>query len=136
MIITAGRAPTILTVPVSEAAAQVNLLSGMKLQNYKTGGHIDVFLDRFEVYCNGANMHESKKSSCLLNALDEVTFRIITKELPQADKCDVEVIKQYMKNRFLPPHGEGQLCLLFRNCKQEENQDLQSFYTELLAKGA
>ena len=41
-----------------------------------------------------------------------------------------------MKNRFLPPQGEGKLRLLFINCKQEDNQELQTFYTKLLAKGA
>ena len=41
-------------------------------------------------------MHESNKSSCLLNVglLNEVTLRIIIKEAPQAYKCDVDVIKQ------------------------------------------
>ena len=94
LMMAAGGTPTMSIVLINEAAAQVNFWSSMKLQNYKTGGDIEVFLDRFKVYCNGVNMHESKKTSCLLNALDEVTFRIITKELPQAYKCDVEVVKQ------------------------------------------
>ena len=106
MMMAAGGALIISTLPVNGAEAKVNFSSSMKLQNYKTGGDIEVFLDRFEVYCNGVNMHESKNSSCLFHSLDKVTFRIITKELPQAYKCDDEVIKQYMKNKFLPPHGE------------------------------
>ena len=40
-----------------------------------------------------------------------------------------------MLQRFQPPQSEGRLRLMFRNCKQEKDQDLQTFYTDLLTKG-
>ena len=81
-------------------------------------------------------MPQSKKASCLLSALDDVTFRIVNKELNENDRRNVNTIKAHMRKRFTPPHRDGQMRLLFRNCKQEPGQDLQSFYTELLSKGS
>ena len=87
--------------------------TGMKLQNFKTGGDIEVFLDRFDVFCDGINMPESKKASCLLSALDDVTFRIVNKELHENDRRNVNKIKAHMCKRFTPPHGMGNCVCCF-----------------------
>ena len=132
-----GTLSTLTTVPMPAPATQahVNFTGGIKLQNYKSGNDIEVFLARYDVYCESVNMPEIKKVSCLLNALDETTFRIVSKELPHATRYTIQQIKDYMLQRFQPPQSEGQLRLMFRNCKQEKDQDLQTFYTDLLTRG-
>ena len=123
------------TMPVPATSTQLNFTGGIKLQSYKSGNDIEVFIARYDVYCESVNIPEIKKVSCLLNALDETTFRIVSKELPQATRYTIQQIKDYMLQRFQPPQSEGQLQLMFRNCKQEKDQDLQTFYTDLLTKG-
>ena len=40
-----------------------------------------------------------------------------------------------MLQRFQPLQSEGKLRFMFRNCKKAKNQELQTFYTDLLTKG-
>ena len=46
----------------------------------------------------------------------------------------MKTLKAYMKRRFEPPRGPGQLRLLFRQSKQEANQNMKTLYTDLLDK--
>ena len=111
----------------------MNLTGGMKIMQYKTGGDVDTFLERFNIYCSGMSIPPHRQASVLLHSLDEPSFRVICRELTEDEKGDINVVKEHMKKRFSPTHGEGQLRLLFRHYKQD-SQDLQSFYTELLVK--
>ena len=111
----------------------MNLTGGMKIMQYKTGGDVDTFLERFNIYCSGMSIPPHRQASVLLHSLDEPSFRVICRELTEEEKGDINVVKEHMKKRFSPTHGEGQLRLLFRQYKQD-SQDLQSFYMELLVK--
>ena len=108
----------------------------MKMTTYKAGGDIEVFIEKFKVYCSGMNVHCSRQANVLLHSLDETTFRIITKELTELERQDVNLIIEHLKKRFMAPEGIGNLRLQFRQYKQSASQDLQSNYTELLDKAA
>ena len=110
----------------------MNLTFGMKIIQYKTGGDVDTFLERFNIYCSEMSIPPHRQASAL-HSLDESSFRMICRELTEDEKGDNNVVKEQMKKRFSPTHDESQLRLLFHPYKQD-SQDLQTFYTELLVK--
>ena len=109
---------------------------GMKMTTYKPGGDIEVFIEKFKVYCSGMNVHSSRQANVLLDSLYETKFIIITEELTEIERQDVNLIIKHLKKRFMAPEGIGNLRLQFRKYKQSASQDLQTYYTELLDKAA
>ena len=116
--------------PPAYSAADAS--GGLKLKNFKGGKDVKIFLDRFVNFCSGTGVPELRASNVLLNALDDTTFHVVNKELPVEKKANVQELMRYMKDRFQPSREQGQLRLLFRQCKQSPTQDLKSYYTELL----
>ena len=56
------------------------------MTTYKASGDIEVFIEKFKVYCSGMNVHSSRQVNVLLNSLDETTIRIMTKELTEIER--------------------------------------------------
>ena len=109
------------TVPIyndeSPAYASANIAGGMKLKNYKTGEDVEIFLDKFTNFCTGTSVPPNRQASVLLNAFDDTTFRVVSEELNESEKTNISTLKAYMKRRFEPARGPGQLRLLFRQSK-------------------
>ena len=128
------------TVPIYNddppAYASANIAGEMKLKNYKTGEDVEIFLERFTNFCTGTSVPPSRQASVLLNALEDTTFRVVSKELNESEKTNISTLKAYMTRRVKPARGPGQLRLLFRQSKQEAYQDMKEFYTDLLGKAA
>ena len=94
---------------VAEPMGTPYIGGGMKMTTYKSGGDIEVFIEKFKVYCNGMNVHSSRQANVLLNSLDETTFRIMTKELTEEERQDINLIIEHLKKRFMAPQGIGNL---------------------------
>jgi hypothetical protein len=52
-----------------------------KLDKFKVGDDVEVFLERFVDYCDGIGLPATLRASRLLSYLDSTTYKIISKEL-------------------------------------------------------
>jgi hypothetical protein len=59
-----------------------------KLDKFKVGDDVKVFLERFEDYCDGIGLPATVRASRLLSYLDSTTYKIISKELKKEVRQD------------------------------------------------
>jgi hypothetical protein len=109
--------------------------SMQKLDKFKVGDDVEVFLERFVDYCDGIGLPATLRASRLLSYLDSTTYKIISKELKKEERQDTQTVAAHLMKRFSPSHSSGHLRYNFRNIKQQPSETLQSYYTTLLDKG-
>lgn len=117
------------------AAIVIPGANGMKLPDFTIRDDAEVWLERFSVYCVGANIPPNRQASVLLGHLDNESFTVLSKELSSAEKQNIAAIMAYVVKRFSTSQDEGHLRLEFRRTKQQNNTIL-NFYTKLLTKAA
>ncbi len=108
----------------------------LKMPHYKSGADIDIFINRYEQFCNTQKIAEDEKAGYLLNALDDTTFTVIIRELSELERNNYEKLKEHLLRRLDIIREKGQRRLLLRQARRKPGQDLQAFYTDLLSLAA
>ena len=108
----------------------------LKMPMYKTGNDIETFVNRFEQFCQAQTVLPAQKANLILNALDDTTFTVVTRELTETERNNYNTVKEHLLTRFDILKEKGQRRLLLRQARRKPGQDLQSFYTEILTLAA
>ena len=108
----------------------------LKMPMYKTGNDIETFVNRFEQFCQAQTVPPAQKANLILNALDDTTFTVVTRELTETERNNYNTVKEHLLKRFDILKEKGQRRLLLRQARTKPGQDLQSFYTEILTLAA
>ena len=118
------------------AITVAKMLYGLKIPIYQSGADIEVFVNRFEHYCETQSISAKQKADIILNALDDVTFTVVNRELSEAEKKNYVVVKEHLLKRFDLLKEKGQRRLIMRQSRRKPGQDLAAFYSELLGLAA
>ena len=108
----------------------------IKMLMYKTGNDIQMFVNRFEQFCQAQTVLPARKANLILNALDDNTFTVVTRELTETERNNYNTVKEHLLKKFDVLKEKGQRRLLLRQAHRKPGQDLQSFYTEILTLAA
>ena len=123
------------TTKSSSKSKEINIPATYKLKmpTYKTGDDIEIFIYRYENFCKVQNIANDQKAIFLQNALDEITFTIIIRELTANERSNYLKLKEHLLQRFDTMLGDKrQTRLLLRQARRKSDQDIQEFYTDLM----
>ena len=123
------------TTKSSSKSKEINIPATYKLKmpTYKTGDDIEIFIYRYEHFCKAQNIANDQKAIFLQNALDEITFTIIIRELTENERSNYLKLKEHLLQRFDTMLGnKRQTRLLLRQARRKSDQDIQEFYTDLM----
>ena len=123
------------TTKSSSKSKEINIPATYKLKmpTYKTGDDIEIFIYRYENFCKAQNIANDQKAIFLQNALDEITFTIIIRELTANERSNYLKLKEHLLQRFdTMLDDKRQTRLLLRQARRKSDQDIQEFYTDLM----
>ena len=105
-----------------------------KIPNFTAkGGDIIVFLKKLDLYFTLQPMTDQDKIATMLSAMDETAFGICQHmSIPPAQRNDYQHWREAVKERFELATSVQKRRLQFRNTKQHEQEDLDTFYERLL----
>ena len=109
---------------------------GVKLPTYKSPGDVEIFVNRFEQFCITHGIDENSKANLLMDALDDVTFTVIKRELSDEERKNYKKTKEHLLRRFDLVKEGGQKRLIFRQTRRAAGQTFEDFYTQLLGLAA
>ena len=133
----AGRAPPPTGLTWSGGNAPIVIATKKpyaKIPNFTAkGGDIIVFLKKLDLYFTLQPMTDQDKIATMLSAMDETAFGICQHmSIPPAQRNDYQHWREAVKERFEPATSVQERRLQFRNTKQHEQEDLDTFYERLL----
>lgn len=105
----------------------------MKLEKFKVGDDAEIFIERFDDYCNGMGLPNHLRANTLSSYLESNAYAVLIKELGEG-RHDYAVVTEYMKKRFGPTYSSSHLRYNYCRLKQEQGESIHDLCTKLLDK--
>jgi hypothetical protein len=131
--VTNGPVWSLAAAPGSALAPAYLTQSMQKPEKFKVGDDVEMFLQRFEDYCNGIQLPNDLRASRLLSNLDNKVYKVLSVELGDR-RSDLRIVVDHLKKRYGTTQHADHLRFRFKDERQDEGETLKNITPKSLIK--